>query len=81
MAPVHINLNTSSSVHDDINDLPSRQQIVTIQSPARTPSSSPRRKAVGITQGQKQALIDNLQLEGEYISFKCILEKKQLIVA
>ncbi|MCJ1263122.1 hypothetical protein MMC22_002992 [Lobaria immixta] len=63
MAPARTKMNTSSSAHDNIEGLPSRQQTVTIQSPARTPPTSPRKKAVGITQGQKQALIDNLQLE------------------
>lgn len=75
MAPVCVNLNASSSAYDDTNDLPSRQQTVTIQCPARTPASSPRRKAVGITQGQKQALIDNLQLEGENSLFRDIFEQ------
>ncbi|KAI4200579.1 MAG: hypothetical protein LQ350_003826 [Teloschistes chrysophthalmus] len=36
---------------------------VAIQSPAATPSRSPSKKAVMLTQNQKQALIDNLQLE------------------
>ncbi|KAK5001282.1 hypothetical protein LTR28_012852, partial [Elasticomyces elasticus] len=32
-------------------------------SPTRTPEQSPSRRPMGITQAQKQALIDNLQLE------------------
>ncbi|KAL9613869.1 MAG: hypothetical protein Q9167_001606 [Letrouitia subvulpina] len=36
---------------------------VTIQSPAKTPTQSPTKKPVMISQSQKQALIDNLQLE------------------
>ncbi|KAL8643165.1 MAG: hypothetical protein Q9228_000227 [Teloschistes exilis] len=36
---------------------------IVIQSPAATPSRSPSKKAVMLTQNQKQALIDNLQLE------------------
>lgn len=75
MAPVRTKLNASSLAHDDIDDPPSRHQIVSIQSPARTPASSPRKKAVGITQGQKQALIDNLQLEGEHMFFDYTLEQ------
>ncbi|KAL9137613.1 MAG: hypothetical protein Q9175_001164 [Cornicularia normoerica] len=38
-------------------------QSVTLQSPARTPVQSPRKRSMTITEGQKQALIDNLQLE------------------
>ena len=34
---------------------------------AHTPEQSPRRQTVGITAAQKQALIDNLQLEGTAI--------------
>lgn len=33
--------------------------------PAATPTGSPARKKLRITQSQKQALIDNLQLESE----------------
>ncbi|KAF6236610.1 hypothetical protein HO173_005391 [Letharia columbiana] len=40
-----------------------RPQTVTLQSPARTPVQSPRKRSMTITEGQKQALIDNLQLE------------------
>ena len=42
-----------------------RPQTVTLQSPARTPVQSPQKKSVTITEGQKQALIDNLQLESK----------------
>lgn len=42
-----------------------RSQAVTLQSPARTPVQSPQKKNVTITEGQKQALIDNLQLESK----------------
>lgn len=38
-------------------------QTVTLQSPARTPVRSPQKRSMTITEGQKQALIDNLQLE------------------
>lgn len=75
MAPVRTKLNMSSAAQDDIDDLPSHQQTVTIQSPSKTPASSPRKKAVGITQGQKQALIDNLQLEGDTYCLCVILKK------
>ncbi|KAL8663766.1 MAG: hypothetical protein Q9202_003580 [Teloschistes flavicans] len=42
---------------------PHHTQSVAIQSPAATPSQSFSKRAVMITQTQKQALIDNLQLE------------------
>ncbi|KAI4141534.1 MAG: hypothetical protein L6R39_005287, partial [Caloplaca ligustica] len=38
-------------------------KTVTIQSPVATPTRSPSKRPIMITQGQKQALIDNLQLE------------------
>ena len=41
-----------------------QSKTVAIQSPARTPTQSPSKRPIMITQGQKQALIDNLQLEG-----------------
>lgn len=47
------------------HDPSSSQQSVTIQSPMRSPIRSPAKNAVGITQTQKQALIDNLQLESK----------------
>ncbi|KAL9047265.1 MAG: hypothetical protein Q9214_000118 [Letrouitia sp. 1 TL-2023] len=37
--------------------------MVTLQSPVTTPTQSPTKKPVMISQSQKQALIDNLQLE------------------
>ncbi|KAL8970822.1 MAG: hypothetical protein Q9183_001340 [Haloplaca sp. 2 TL-2023] len=40
-----------------------QSKTVAIQSPARTPTQSPSKRPIMITQGQKQALIDNLQLE------------------
>ena len=43
-----------------------RPQTVTLQSPTMTPLQSPQKKSVMITEGQKQALIDNLQLESEH---------------
>lgn len=42
-----------------------QQRNVTLQSPARTPTRSPVKKPMMITEAQKQALIDNLQLEGQ----------------
>lgn len=44
-----------------------RPQTITTKSPARTPIQSPRKKTGGITVAQKQALIDNLQLEGKFL--------------
>lgn len=57
---------------DGSHELSSRHQTITIQSPVRTPNESPKKIAIGITQAQKQALIDNLQLESELISCRCI---------
>lgn len=42
---------------------------IALQSPARTPVQSPQKRAVSITEGQKQALIDNLQLESKPFAF------------
>ncbi|CAF9908455.1 MAG: hypothetical protein HETSPECPRED_008083 [Heterodermia speciosa] len=39
------------------------QQHVGFESPTRTPAQSPRKKTMMITEAQKQALMDNLQLE------------------
>lgn len=38
----------------------------------RTPTGSPSRKKMRITRKQKQALIDNLQLESEFFLFFCL---------
>jgi len=58
---------TESTTSVDIQSFPAPPQLVPtkMQSPTRTPTSrSPiRKQAMGITIGQKQALIDNLQLE------------------
>ncbi|KAL6720774.1 hypothetical protein ACLMJK_002699 [Lecanora helva] len=40
-----------------------RLETVILKSPMRTPVHSPQKKVVSITEAQKQALIDNLQLE------------------
>lgn len=50
-------------VTDDVFEHPS-QQPQFIQSPAITPPHDSQYKTLRITQAQKQALIDNLQLEG-----------------
>ncbi|KAF1989642.1 hypothetical protein K402DRAFT_326214 [Aulographum hederae CBS 113979] len=42
---------------------PSRSAVLKTKSPARTPERSPTRKRTTVTAAQKQALIDNLQLE------------------
>ena len=66
MAPVRSKKpKSTSSDNNDMSSQPSHYQKVAIKSPARTPIQSPRQKTVTITQGQKQALIDNLQLEGK----------------
>lgn len=48
------------------SDIVPQQSIITMQSPSRTPLQSPVKKPLMITESQKQALIDNLQLEGEF---------------
>ncbi|KAL2058432.1 hypothetical protein ABVK25_001160 [Lepraria finkii] len=45
------------------NNAPARSQTVAVKSPTRTPEQSPQKMAMGISEGQKQTLIDNLQLE------------------
>ena len=47
-----------------ISEISSPKQIISIRSPATTP---PKTMTLRITQAQKQALIDNLQLEGSHI--------------
>ena len=44
-----------------------------VKSPVRTPDRSPIKKRASITQKQKQALIDNLQLESESTILVCRL--------
>ena len=69
-----------SFIGDKVHELPSRQQTIMIQSPVTTPNQSSSEMVIGITQAQKQALIDNLQLESEFIS-KCLLSYRRLISA
>ena len=47
------------------NNAPARSQTVAVKSPTRTPEQSPQKMAMGISEGQKQTLIDNLQLESK----------------
>jgi hypothetical protein len=53
-----------SSTNDGVPQSQSRQEAVFIQSPATTPVHGSKGNTLRITQAQKQALIDNLQLEG-----------------
>jgi len=69
MAPNRVKKGRSSTD----NNPPARP--ITLQSPPRTPMQSPQKRVVGITEGQKQALIDNLQLEGEALHL-CGLKAK-----
>ncbi|KAF7185071.1 hypothetical protein HII31_13694 [Pseudocercospora fuligena] len=56
--------NTSASSNESIPDFPAPpNQTATMQTETRTPERSPAKRVAGITQTQKQALIDNLQLE------------------
>lgn len=50
-----------------IPEISSPKQTISIRSPATTPLQSPKTMTLRITQAQKQALIDNLQLEGLHI--------------
>ena len=54
--------------HSSDNGTQARSQTVAVKSPIRTPMGSPQKKSIGITEGQKQALIDNLQLESKTLS-------------
>jgi len=60
---------TESTSFVDVVEFPAPPQLVPakLRSPTKTPTNkSPIRKArIGITAGQKQALIDNLQLESK----------------
>ncbi|KXT12472.1 hypothetical protein AC579_7336 [Pseudocercospora musae] len=56
--------NTSASSNESIPDFPAPpKQTATMQTDERTPERSPEKRVAGITQTQKQALVDNLQLE------------------
>ncbi|KAL8738490.1 MAG: hypothetical protein Q9181_000746 [Wetmoreana brouardii] len=63
MAPARIEEAHSGSIDHVSKSSAPQSKAVAIQSPAITPTKSPSMKAIMITQGQKQALIDNLQLE------------------
>ena len=63
MPPGRVKKNRYSSE----NETQARSQTVAVNSPLSTPVGSPKKKSMGITEGQKQALIDNLQLESESI--------------
>src|SRR5450432_483645 len=61
-----------SATSVDVQTFPAPPQVVPTKtrSPTKTPNRSPIKKVrMGITVGQKQALIDNLQLESIYTSF------------
>ena len=64
MAPGRVKKNR----HSSDNETQARSQTVAVKSPIRTPVGSPQKKSMGITEGQKQALIDNLQLESKTVS-------------
>ena len=63
MAPGRVKKNR----HSSDNETQERSQTVAVKSPIRTPVGSPQKKSMGITEGQKQALIDNLQLESKSV--------------
>jgi len=65
MAPTRTKKTATPDETIPSEDMP-QQRIVTMQSPARTPLQSPVKKPLMITESQKQALIDNLQLEGTF---------------
>ncbi|KAL8839997.1 MAG: hypothetical protein Q9170_001539 [Blastenia crenularia] len=53
----------------------SRPKTVAIQSPSATATQSPSKRPMIITLGQKQALIDNLQLESESVELVLVTEQ------
>lgn len=64
MPPKRAKKNASSASDDAIPSFPAPPTTHTAPpEETHTPEQSPRKQAVGITQAQKQALIDNLQLE------------------
>lgn len=63
VAPARTKTRNSSSPGNATANFPAPPKMVATKSPARTPIASPGKKTLKITQGQKQALIDNLQLE------------------
>ena len=65
MAPTRNRKPKSPISNNNVSEQPSDSQRVAFKSPAKTPMGNYGQKTVMITQGQKQALIDNLQLEGE----------------
>ncbi len=65
MAPTRTKKTATPDETIPSEDMP-QQRIVTMQSPARKPLQSPVKKPLMITESQKQALIDNLQLEGTF---------------
>ena len=65
MAPARIKKAEASSELMEKNE---QQRNVILQSPSRTPTQSRAKKPLIITEAQKQALIDNLQLEGTSLS-------------
>ncbi|KAL8816828.1 MAG: hypothetical protein Q9191_008260, partial [Dirinaria sp. TL-2023a] len=60
MAPAKIKKTEDSS---ELAGKDEQQRNVVLQSPSRTPTQSRAKKPLIITEAQKQALIDNLQLE------------------
>lgn len=71
MPPKRAKKNASNASEDAIPSFPA-PTTTTQQDEAHTPEQSPRKQTVGITQAQKQALMDNLQLESEWIRAEII---------
>lgn len=64
MPPKRAKKNASTASDDAIPSFPAPPTIQTTPpEEAHTPEQSTRKQASGITQAQKQALMDNLQLE------------------
>lgn len=73
MAPLRTK-KTAVAVESSSDEAVPQHRNVAIQSPARTPTRSPAKQPMMITEAQKQALIDNLQLESMIPYVRLIFE-------
>ena len=70
MPPKRVKTARTSTSHDAILAPPTMNMVATkMDEQAHTPERSPAKGAAGITQAQKQVLIDNLQLESEKVLY------------
>ena len=70
MAPKRAKTARASTSNDAVLVPPTVTMVATkVDEHTHTPERSPAKRAAGITQAQKQALIDNLQLESEEVQY------------